>query len=163
MAARDETNVMVMLRLTSPSRSNVQKLEAIPPGQTPITSSPKPMRESGISSLATPNETFKEERMTDLSKEEWSCFTKYAQLTSGIKVNWETNPTITPTGRIMFCFTMAMSSAHPMFIKLSAAIITMILWNWNLLRLDRWTHWTKTFYMVKTVSSVSLARTTVTK
>ena len=55
MAAMDETKVIVMLRLTSPSNSNVQKFEAIPPGQTPMTNSPKPIRESLIRSIATPN------------------------------------------------------------------------------------------------------------
>ena len=44
-----------MLKLTSPSNSNVQKFEAIPPGQTPITNNPKPIRESWIRSIATPN------------------------------------------------------------------------------------------------------------
>jgi hypothetical protein len=56
MAAIDETKVIVILRLTSPSNSNVQKFEAMPPGQTPITNNPKPIRGSWIMSIATPNE-----------------------------------------------------------------------------------------------------------
>lgn len=62
MAAMEETKVMVMLRLTSPSKSRVQKLEAIPPGQTPITNRPKPINGSSIISLATPKANFKKKK-----------------------------------------------------------------------------------------------------
>jgi hypothetical protein len=62
MAAMEETKVMVMLRLTSPSKSSVQKLEAIPPGQTPITNSPKPIKGSLIISMAMPKANLKKQK-----------------------------------------------------------------------------------------------------
>ena len=52
-----EMVVMVMLRLTSPSRSSVQKFETAPPGQTPITNRPKHCRLSSMSSQAIPKDS----------------------------------------------------------------------------------------------------------
>ncbi len=61
MAEIDETNVMVMLKFTSPSNRRVQKLEAIPPGQVPSTNSPNPLSGSLIKSCDIANANW------------WSC------------------------------------------------------------------------------------------
>ena len=66
MAAMVEMNVIVMERLTSPSSSSVQKLEPIPPGHTPITSRPNPLRSSSINSLANPKENCRQKEKDNL-------------------------------------------------------------------------------------------------
>lgn len=55
-AAIVERKVIVILKLTSPPRSKVQKFEPVPPGLHPKTSSPNPCKGSSIKRRAIPNE-----------------------------------------------------------------------------------------------------------